>query len=551
MEKATETRYEGDERANVTHMPIVAEGAGKTALAEGARQREVHNAEFYAAVAESKIPLWNARSRKLYFAAFVAFCCSCANGYDGSLMGSITFMTQFQNVMGSTATGWKVSVMTSLYSVGSIAATPFAAHIADRYGRKMGMICGAIGIILGAVIATSAFSIAQVTVGRIVLGAGIQFMTVSAGAYAMEVAPPQWRGRFTGFYNTGWYGGSIPAAIITYGTQFIGSSWSWRVPFLCQCFACIIVLCSVWFIPESPRWLFAHERGDEAIEFLIDYHGNGNRDSRLVKLEIEEIQESIRQEYNDRKLAWWDFSCLFNCHEARWRSYQVILMGVSGQFSGNGLGYFNPQIFSELGVTSKSQSLGYNVLGSVLSAIAAGTGVSLTDKMPRRKVLITGTIVAALLLAVNGALSDTFGKSHSPTVGRASLAFYFLFNCAFPFTYTPLQSVIPAEALNTSRRAKGLAFYGLLCACLGFINTFCTPIANGTIQFNYIWVFVGWDLVEALLWYLLGVEMQGRTLEELDWVFKQPNPLKASLQLDKIVQQADGRVTEKIVHHDD
>ena len=48
---------------------------------------------------------------------FVAFCCACANGYDGSLMGSITFMKQFQNQMGSQAVGWKVSVMTSLYSV--------------------------------------------------------------------------------------------------------------------------------------------------------------------------------------------------------------------------------------------------------------------------------------------------------------------------------------------------------------------------------------------------------------------------------------------------
>jgi hypothetical protein len=43
------------------------------------------------------------------------------------------------------------------------------------------------------------------------------------------------------------------------------------------------------------------------------------------------------------------------------------------------------------------------------------------------------------------------------------------------------------------------------------------------------------------------VEAQGRTLEELEWVYSQPNPVSASLQVDKIVVQADGKVTEKIV----
>lgn len=43
-----------------------------------------------------------------------------------------------------------------------------------------------------------------------------------------------------------------------------------------------------------------------------------------------------------------------------------------------------------------------------------------------------------------------------------------------------------------------------------------------------------------------SVESQGRTLEELEWVYQQPNPVKASQNLDKIVVQEDGTVTEKI-----
>lgn len=43
-----------------------------------------------------------------------------------------------------------------------------------------------------------------------------------------------------------------------------------------------------------------------------------------------------------------------------------------------------------------------------------------------------------------------------------------------------------------------------------------------------------------------SVESQGRTLEQLEWVYQQPNPVKASQNVDKIVVQEDGTVTEKI-----
>lgn len=44
-----------------------------------------------------------------------------------------------------------------------------------------------------------------------------------------------------------------------------------------------------------------------------------------------------------------------------------------------------------------------------------------------------------------------------------------------------------------------------------------------------------------------SVESQGRTLEQLDWVYNQAKPVKASQKVDKVVVQADGKVTEKIV----
>jgi hypothetical protein len=45
----------------------------------------VPQADLYEAVQNAHVPRWGKTTMQLYFAVFVTFCCSCANGYDGSL----------------------------------------------------------------------------------------------------------------------------------------------------------------------------------------------------------------------------------------------------------------------------------------------------------------------------------------------------------------------------------------------------------------------------------------------------------------------------------
>jgi hypothetical protein len=60
----------------------------------------------------------------------------------------------------------------------------------------------------------------------------------------------------------------------------------------------------VFFIPESPRYLMANGKEDQAFDFLVKYHGNGDRDAPLVRLEMAEWREQISQTGADKK--WWD-----------------------------------------------------------------------------------------------------------------------------------------------------------------------------------------------------------------------------------------------------
>ncbi|KAK3309813.1 general substrate transporter [Chaetomium strumarium] len=514
------------------------------------KEKEVYNAELFAAIKEANINPWSKTSLHLYWSVFVAFCCACANGYDGSLMTSIIAMPTFQEQFGVKSVGPTAAVIFSLYVVGAMVGAPFAAVISDNLGRRKSMFTGGVIIIIGMIIISTSMHLPQIVVGRFILGFGIAVMTVCAPAYAIEIAPPHWRGRCTGFYNCGWFGGAIPAAIITFGTNYLENDYAWRIPLILQAATCLIVCSSVFFIPESPRYLMANGKEDEALAFLIKYHGNGDPNSRLVRLEFEEMRDGIRQDGVDK--TWWDYRPFILTHSGRWRMAQVLMISIFGQFSGNGLGYFNTTIYKNLGVDSVPQQLGYNILSQSLSAIGALTAVSLTDRMPRRKVLVIGTFMCAVALGANAGLSAVLDQQQqrgdfSPSYGQGALASYFLFNIIFSFTYTPLQGAIPTEALETTTRAKGLAASGFIVNAVGFINQFAGPIALDNIGYKYIYVFVAWDVIEAIIWYFFGVESQGRTLEQLEWVYNQPNPVKASLKVDKVVVTDDGRVAEKIV----
>ncbi|KAL1412442.1 hypothetical protein Q8F55_000187 [Vanrija albida] len=502
---------------------------------EVATKKKQHlSAELTAALEATPLPRWSRAALKLYLSIFVALCCSYANGYDGSVMTALIAMDHFQRRFKSGTTGGKVGAIFGVYNAGCFVGGPFGAYTMDRFGRRAGMCAGSALIIAGSILTSTATELVQFIIGRFVLGFGIAFAQMAAPAYTMEVALPQWRGRCTGIYNVGWYGGAIPAAAITFGTNYINSHLSWQLPLIFQCFAAVLVLAFCPFIPESPRFLMSRGREDDARTFLAKYHGNGNPDAPLVKLELDEMRASLAA---TDPAPWWDYRPLFATKASRWRMAQVIMMSVFGQFSGNGLAYFATVIYANIGVTSTTAQLGYNLLYAAMCAVGALAGAALTDHMPRRMVLTFGTLLLAVILGVFTGLNAIIDKDllrgvpMNEGVGKAAIAVYVLFGIACAFTYTPLQAVVPVEALSTAMRAKGLAVLNVGMQGMSFINMFAGPVGLGNIGYRYIFVFVVWDVVEAACWWFFGVEARGRTLEELDWIYEQPNPVKASKTL--------------------
>ena len=154
-------------------------------------------------------------------------------------MTSLIAMKPFQETFGTQTTGPTVAVIFSMMTVGSACASPVAAPIADRYGRKMAMGVGSVIVLAGMLITSTSSTVAQITVGRWVLGFGggmsMSLYSFPPGmthpAEAIYQAPSlrvptvsrsrrlNWRGRCGGMYMTGWFVGAIPAAAVCFGDE--------------------------------------------------------------------------------------------------------------------------------------------------------------------------------------------------------------------------------------------------------------------------------------------------------------------------------------------
>lgn len=89
-----------------------------------------------------------------------------------------------------------------IYTIGNMVGSLFTGLICDQWGRRAGMMTGSLFIMVGAIVQTAAKSDAYLLGGRFVLGFGVSIGTSSAPTYALELAPPQWRARVVGYYNT-------------------------------------------------------------------------------------------------------------------------------------------------------------------------------------------------------------------------------------------------------------------------------------------------------------------------------------------------------------
>lgn len=492
--------------------------------------REVGNAiQLAESVASAKYSPWTARMFRLYGCLAIAYLCGCLNGYDGSLMGGLNALKTYQHYFHMKMAGSGTGLIFAIYNLGSIPAVVLSGPVNDYLGRRMGMFTGATIIIIGTCVQAPAVNLKMFMAGRFLLGFGVSFCCVSAPCYVSEMAHPIWRGTLTGLYNCTWYIGSIVAAWVVYGCSSLTSPLGFRIPIWCQLISSVIVASGVWFLPESPRWLMAQDRAEDAIEVLATYHGEGDRDHPIVTLQVKEMQHQVLTDASDKK--WWDYHELFNTHSARRRFICVAGMACFGQLSGNSItSYYLADMLKSAGITSEKTQLLDNAIYPILCLFAACSGARLSDKFGRRPLMIYSLVFSSCAFAIITATSKLAIKQpYNTNASNTTVAFIYLFGIVFSFGWTPLQSMYIAETLTTTTRAKGTAVGNLLSSISSAIIQYGSGPAFANIKYYFYLVFVAWDLIELLVIYLFFPETKERTLEELAEVFEAPNPVKKSL----------------------
>lgn len=113
--------------------------------------------------------------------------------------------------------------------------------------------------------------------------------------YISEISPAEIRGTLLVFEQLSIVIGIIVAFWITYGTRFIDSDWSWRLPFLIQIIPGLVLGLGAIFLPFSPRWLANKGRDDEVLETLGKLRQLSATDPRVEKEWLDILAESRYQ----------------------------------------------------------------------------------------------------------------------------------------------------------------------------------------------------------------------------------------------------------------
>lgn len=160
-------------------------------------------------------------------------------GYDQGVI-SVTlvmepFMEQFPEVAeGAAGAGFKKGLLTAMIELGAFLGAMNQGWIADKFSRKWSILVAVCIFLIGSALQTGSVNYAMLVVARFVGGIGVGMLAMVAPLYISELAPPEIRGTLLVLQELSIVTAVVVAFYITYGTRYIDSDWSWRLPFLLQ-----------------------------------------------------------------------------------------------------------------------------------------------------------------------------------------------------------------------------------------------------------------------------------------------------------------------------
>ncbi|KAI5475101.1 MFS sugar transporter [Pseudohyphozyma bogoriensis] len=441
----------------------------------------------------------NAGVRKLNFFITIVFCGQFLNGIDDNLISGFQALPSWRKDLGNPSQSAIGLLSSSAYIAGLLTA-PVAGYVADRWGRRWcirwSALCALVGALIGCLAGINdggkkGYNLFLVS--RLVYGSGVNYAVAS--------------------FLLAWY---------LFGMSYLSNnSWAWRSAYLLQILPAIWMGFWIQFVPESPRWLLSKGRAEEALSFLVKYHGNGDPTDELVLFEFEEMKEQLRVEKEFKQDSWKTFvSTKGNRH----RIAIVMLIVICQNLSGSAIagGYYT-QVLDLVGITSSTAQTGINAGLTGTVVLGALFGSSIVDKVPRRKMLLSTWTVLLLIMIGTTITSARYTMYGDLVAGKANVAMVFLFLGTFFIVCGPLFFSYQTECLSYSVRAKGMIIWGISNKIISIFNAYVNSIALGRIGWKYYIVYCVLNFLQLTAMYFLLVETKGYTLEEIAVMFDGEN----------------------------
>jgi SP family sugar:H+ symporter-like MFS transporter len=411
--------------------------------------------------------------------------------------------------------------------IGCFIGAFFAGTLADKAGRRNVMRVAAVLFLGGALVQGLTADHTIFVLARIVGGMAVGAASVLSPAYISEVAPANIRGRMTTVQQIMVITGLTAAFVVNYflsdaagesTNELWGTGYAaWRWMYLMQAVPAAVFLVALFFIPESPRFLVAKGRHDEAGGVLTRLFGE-----TVARAKLEEIRGSFTADHRPRLsdvLTPAGGKGFLGIRAVVWAG---LLLAVFQQLVGiNVIFYYGSTLWQLAGFT-EADSLLINIVSGAVSIAACFVTIAVIDKIGRKPLLLIGSAGMAVTLFVmvyafsHGTLDAADKLVLSPQLGMVAVVAANLYVIFFNVSWGPVMWVMLGEMFPNQIRGSALAVCGFAQWFSNYLIAQSFPIMAAGIGLAASYSFYG--ACAAVSFFLVQRfihETKGKELEEM------------------------------------
>lgn len=437
------------------------------------------------------------RQAFIIFASMTAALGGLLFGYDTAVISGAILFVRDQFRLSPVQT--EVAVSSAL--AGALVGAAVAGYLGDQFGRRMVLTYTAVFYAVFAVATGMASGLTFFLVSRFLVGAAVGASSMLTPLYIAELAPVVIRGALVTLNQLAITVGVVAAY---YADYHFAAARNWRWMFISAVIPSVLLFIGLAFLPETPRWLAARGRFDEAWKTLVRIET-----PEEAKRNMEELHEVIQTDQLK-------FRELFS---KRFTRPLVVGMGLAvfQQVTGiNTIIYYAPTILEMAGFRSASSAI-LATFGVGLVAVAVTVlSLVLIDRVGRRSLLLFSIGGMALVLVHLGIL---IGAAHPPRT--AVVVDIMAYVAAFDIGLGPVFWLLISEIYPTTARGQAMSVATVTIWGSDFIvsETFLTLVGHVGLRGSFL-LFAGICVAAFVFSYYMVPETRGRTLEQIESSWK-------------------------------